>query len=178
MNSIDPFGHLKWWTGLPAQGWPLLLEQYGERETTVGWQYLVGYYLPVRSMAAQWEKVLRFDPTAERAGPPLLLVRRVVIESPYAGDVARNLRYLDRCMKDSIGRGEAPFASHKLYPSVLDDGVPDRRELGLRLGFEWRKVAEETVVYTDLGVSPGMEEGVAEARVLGQRVTYREIGEG
>lgn len=48
----------------------------------------------------------------------------VIIESPYAGDVDRNLEYLRAAMRDCLKRGEAPFASHALYtqPGVLDDG--------------------------------------------------------
>lgn len=41
-------------------------------------------------------------------------MRRVIIESPYHGNVERNLRYLRACLRDSLLRGEAPFASHGL----------------------------------------------------------------
>ena len=34
---------------------------------------------------------------------------RVIIESPYAGDVEKNLRYLRAAMHDCLMRGEAPF---------------------------------------------------------------------
>ena len=54
---------------------------------------------------------------------------KVIIESPYTGDVERNLEYARRCMRDSIKRGEAPFASHLLYthsPSNLTDGDLDQ----------------------------------------------------
>lgn len=58
---------------------------------------------------------------------------RVIIESPYAGDVDANLTYLRACLRDCLLRGEAPFASHGLYaqPGVLDDAIPQiYRELG------------------------------------------------
>lgn len=76
-------------------------------------------------------------------------MKRVIIESPYAGDIDRNLRYLRACMADCLRRGEAPFASHGLYtqPGVLDDDKPDERKLGIEAGFAWRDVAEMTVVY-------------------------------
>lgn len=104
-------------------------------------------------------------------------MRRVVIESPYAGDVERNLRYLRACMRDCLLRGEAPFASHGLYTQlgVLDDTVPSEREHGIHAGFAWRHVSEATVVYTDLGITQGMEYGIAHA-VGGQRpVEYRTL---
>ena len=36
----------------------------------------------------------------------------VYLESPYAGDVEKNIKYAILCMKDSLDRGEYPFASH------------------------------------------------------------------
>ncbi len=87
--------------------------------------------------------------------------RRVIIESPFAGQVERNLAYVRACMRDSLKRGEAPFASHALYtqPGVLDDTVPEERELGIEAGFEWRWGAE-TAFYVDLGWSGGMKKGL------------------
>src|SRR5258706_58253 len=94
-------------------------------------------------------------------------MRRVVIESPFAGDVARNLKYVRAAMRDCLMRGEAPFASHALYtqPGVLDDDTPADRKLGMEAGFAFRPVAEATVVYTDLGVTPGMEAGIKDAQL-------------
>lgn len=85
-------------------------------------------------------------------------MRRVIIESPYAGDVERNLAYLRRCLADSLERGEAPFASHGLYtqPGVLNDDVPEERDHGIRAGFAWAEVADARVFYVDLGWSNGM----------------------
>lgn len=106
-------------------------------------------------------------------------MRRVIIETPYAGDVVRNLRYLRACMRDCLNKGDAPFASYGLYTQegVLDDTVPAEREHGIAAGFEWRKVAEATVVYTDLGISGGMQYGIAHAESLGQQIEYRSLGE-
>lgn len=102
----------------------------------------------------------------------------VVIESPYAGDLEGNVRYLKRCMLDSLGRGESPFASHLLYAAshVLDDARPEERAQGMRAGFDWMRVADRVVVYTDLGISGGMEAGIARARRLGKPVEYRSLG--
>lgn len=57
-------------------------------------------------------------------------MKLVVIESPYAGDVERNLRYVRAAMRDCLLRGEAPFASHALYPAQRVDVV----EIGLTRG--------------------------------------------
>ena len=43
----------------------------------------------------------------------------VIIESPYMGDVQRNIAYAQQCMGDSLKRGEAQFASHLLYTQTV-----------------------------------------------------------
>ena len=86
----------------------------------------------------------------------------VIIESPYAGDVERNLRYVRAAMRDSLLRGEAPYASHALYtqPGVLDDDNPAERRLGMDGAAPYRKRADCTAFYTDLGTSSGIEDGL------------------
>jgi hypothetical protein len=105
---------------------------------------------------------------AARARPHLVLVlgndmKRVIIESPYAGDVWRNTAYARACVRDSLRRGEAPIASHLLYtqPGILDDDVETERELGIAAGLAWRKVAELFAFYIDYGWSSGMSEAYA-----------------
>lgn len=104
-------------------------------------------------------------------------MRRVIIESPYSGDVETHLRYLDACMRDCLLRGEAPFASHRLYPGVLDDGKKDERALGIRAGLVWGDVAAATVVYIDLGITKGMREGIAAAVAAQRPIEYRSLSE-
>lgn len=102
-------------------------------------------------------------------------VRRVILESPFAGNVERNLRYLRSCMRDCVLRGESPYASHGLLtqPGVLDDDKPDERELGIRAGFAWREVAEATIVYENLGRSKGMQYGIDDAIRSSRPIEYR-----
>lgn len=100
-------------------------------------------------------------------------MRRVVIESPFAGDAAANLDYARRALLDCLRRGEAPLASHLLYTQVLDDAEPDQRRLGVDAGLAWHRTAEAVVVYGDCGISPGMRVGIANARRLDIPVEYR-----
>lgn len=106
-------------------------------------------------------------------------MRRVIIESPYAGDVEQNMKYLRACMRDCLLKGEAPFASHGLYtqPGVLRDEVAEERQHGIDAGFVWRMSADATVVYTDLGTSKGMEYGIKHAHDLDHPIEYRTLGE-
>ena len=103
----------------------------------------------------------------------------VVVESPYAGDIARNMRYLAACMHDCIvNHHEAPYASHGLYtqPGVLKDEVPEERKLGIEAGFAFRSRLQKTVVYTDLGYSTGMKYGIKHAEEIGHPIEYRKLG--
>lgn len=102
----------------------------------------------------------------------------VVIESPYAGDTEKNLRYVRACMRDCLLRGEAPFASHALYtqPGVLRDDVPEERQHGIEAGFAFRPLMAKTVVYEDLGYSNGMNHGIAHAIEIGHPIEYRKLG--
>lgn len=102
---------------------------------------------------------------------------RVVIESPFAGNWDKNLAYLRAAMHDCLIRGEAPYASHALYtqPGVLDDDKPEERKLGMEAGFTWGEVAQKVVIYTDLGISGGMRDGIERAGARGQIVEHRQL---
>jgi|ERR1019366_3994791 hypothetical protein len=102
-------------------------------------------------------------------------MRLVVIESPYAGDREKNVRYAKACMLDSLKRGEAPYASHLLYTQVLEDSVLEERLQGMYAGFAWGVKADLVAVYTDLGTSEGMKAGIERAINFGQIVVYRQL---
>ena len=105
-------------------------------------------------------------------------MRLVIIESPYAGDIEKNVRYARACLHDSLMRGEAPIASHLLYtqPGVLDDTIPSERQQGIDAGLAWREVAQSSIIYADLGISSGMEYGIAKAQESGVEIEYRKLG--
>ena len=108
-------------------------------------------------------------------------MRRVVVESPYSAPtpegVQTHVEYARACLRDCIRRGEAPIASHLLLtqPGVLDDADPEERETGMRAGWAWIPTATAVVVYTDYGVSSGMERGVECARRWDVPVEYRTL---
>lgn len=82
----------------------------------------------------------------------------VIIESPYAGQVEKNVAYARAAMRDSLLRGEHPIASHLLYtqPGILRDEIPEERQRGIDAGLAWRAVADRAVFYIDRGWSAGM----------------------
>jgi hypothetical protein len=115
-------------------------------------------------------------------------MRLVVIESPYghnvdgsradAATIERNARYLRACLADCLARGEAPIASHALYtqPGVLDDTKPEERKRGMLAGWAWHRVTDAIVIYLDLGVTQGMRDGVANARLYAVEIKKRALG--
>lgn len=92
-------------------------------------------------------------------------MRRVVLESPYAGDIEANVNYARACIRDSLLRGEAPLASHLLYtqPGILNDADQNERAHGINAGHAWLHLADAMVVYTDRGISVGMLAGINSA---------------
>ena len=86
-------------------------------------------------------------------------MKKVIIDSPYAGDIERNINYARACLKDSLNRNEAPLASHLLYTQdgVLDDGIKAERMQGINAGLAWLEVVNLHVFYIDYGMSKGME---------------------
>jgi len=84
---------------------------------------------------------------------------RVVVESPYAGDVEANVKYARQCISYCLRNGLAPYASHLLYTQdgVLDDSVPEERALCINAGFAWKHASGcKTLFFIDLGWSDGM----------------------
>ena len=98
-------------------------------------------------------------------------MKRVIVESPFKGDLVRNKQYLERCLRDCIRRGESPYASHKMLTGCLDDDNPNERILGIEAGLAWKRAADLTAFYTDFGWSDGME--LARGREIG-RASCRE----
>jgi hypothetical protein len=108
-------------------------------------------------------------------------VIKVIIESPYAGDVEKNLAYARACLHDSLMRGEAPIASHLLYtqPGILNDDIPNERSLGIDAGLAWLDVADKHVFYIDLGLSLGMISAIRYAAKHGfyDKIIFRSLYE-
>ena len=102
---------------------------------------------------------------------------KVLLESPFRGNKEMNIMYAHECFLDCLKRDETPFASHLLYTQMLDDDKPDERDLGIKAGLEWGKQAEKTVVYTDFGISSGMQYGIDNAKENNRPIEYRKLYE-
>ncbi|CAM0036880.1 hypothetical protein VPHK122_0036 [Vibrio phage K122] len=105
----------------------------------------------------------------------------VIIESPFAASetrtVEQHIEYARQCMRDSLMRGESPYASHLLYTQegVLDDLSPSERKMGIEAGFKWRDVSELTCFYVDLGWSSGMIQAIKDVKDKKTKYAIRSI---
>lgn len=108
-----------------------------------------------------------------------LQMRRVILESPFAGHVESNIEYARACIRDSLLRGEAPLASHLLYtqPGILNDNDRNERAHGINAGHSWLHLADAVVVYTDKGISAGMQAGIRLAEFHGKPIELRSIAD-
>lgn len=104
----------------------------------------------------------------------------VIIESPYAGnkeEIIRNENYARSAAIDCLSKGEIPFASHILYTQkgILDDKKPAQRRLGIEAGLTFGEICGKSVLYSDLGMTEGMVEGIEKAKNSGRNVEIRQV---
>lgn len=115
-------------------------------------------------------------------------MRKVIIESPYAGKGPwplsmfrrwSNIRYARQCVRDSLMRGESPIASHLLYtqPGILRDSDPAERHAGIEAGLSWIDVADAHIFYIDRGMSAGMQQAYQRVIQSGRYMTTRRLVE-
>ena len=104
-------------------------------------------------------------------------MKKVIIESPYAGNIEQKIKYARACLKDSLNRNEASLASHLLYTQegVLDDTVESERMQGINAGLAWIEFADIHVFYIDYGMSKGMEYARRFSMGSGVKVEYRKL---
>ena len=105
-------------------------------------------------------------------------MKRVILESPFAGEVESNIKYARRCVRHSLSNNEAPIASHLLYTQkgILNDDIESERKLGIDAGLAWKQVAEKHVFYIDYGMSKGMHYALEYATENKIKVEFRYIG--
>lgn len=84
------------------------------------------------------------------------MIETIAIESPYAGQIARNISYLNQCILDCLARGEAPYASHAYIVNVLNDRDGAERRQGISAGLAISSQLDQRCFYIDYGWSGGM----------------------
>jgi len=104
-------------------------------------------------------------------------MKLVMLESPFAGEVEENIEYARKCMAHSLSLGEAPIASHLIYTQkgILDDDIQAERDKGIAAGLYWGHQADMIAVYTDRGISGGMQQAIDHYSALGKAIEFRQI---
>jgi hypothetical protein len=100
------------------------------------------------------------------------------LESPYKGNVARNIRYAQFAAREMMFRyGEAAFASHLFYTQFMDDEIPTERQLGVRSSIVWARAVRSIAVYADFGITDGMRAAIESARDSQHVIQFRNLYE-
>lgn len=82
----------------------------------------------------------------------------IFICSPYAGDTVRNILRAQQYCRKAVDEGYMPIAPHLFYPQFLDDGDPEERERGLRMGLSLLDLCDEVWVFGE--PSAGMQKEI------------------
>lgn len=117
------------------------------------------------------------------SNPKLMEKKLVYIESPFKGkdwsETARNVYYARLCVRNSLLRGETPYASHLFFTQtgILSDAIPEERMLGILAGQAIGDKFDLRAIYEDFGISRGMKFGIKRAQQINQPIDYRKLSE-
>lgn len=77
-----------------------------------------------------------------------------------------NLDFAEAACRYAIGQGCTPVAVHLIYPQLLDDSIPEEREVGLNMGLRVLAACDELWLCGER-ISAGMQAELEEAKRLG-----------
>ena len=97
----------------------------------------------------------------------------VFICSPFSGGPPLYRKYLLEAIRDSLSRGENPFAPHYYYTRFLNDNDLSERNLGRGFGQQILVRCDSLVVYADHGITSGMNDDIQLAIKERKNVTVR-----
>jgi len=107
----------------------------------------------------------------------ILPARKVVLESPFRSTetttIEQNRCYLGHCLEDCRSRREIWYASHAGLTGEDDDELV--RLIGIRDGWTIGETMEYCVVYSDLGVTPGMKMSIDHYSAKGMEIKWRRL---
>jgi hypothetical protein len=103
-------------------------------------------------------------------GQPHLTAAYNTARMQVIDSMSKNRRYLRVLARHAIKIGFAPYASHGMIPHWLSDDNEHERSLGIEIGLIWGKFARHVLVGVDLGISPGMQLGIARHREEGRQI--------
>ena len=98
-------------------------------------------------------------------------MKMVYICSPYRSDIEANTARAKRYCYFAYTHGVAPIAPHLHCPLFLVENLPDERQAGIEIGFEYLRRADELWCFGDR-LTEGMEMELQAAQHLKIPVRY------
>lgn len=95
----------------------------------------------------------------------------VFICSPYAGDVAMNVKNARRYCRFAVKQNYIPFAPHLFFTLFMDDSIEQQRNLGLYFGIIFLSKCAEIWVFGENNTE-GMNIEIEKARNLKLPIRY------
>lgn len=83
--------------------------------------------------------------------------------------------YLAHCIKDSLSRNEAPYAPHAFLHKYLSDTTRDTRQRALDIGLKYLVVCQLLAIYSDYGISEGMQNEMDYAKANNVPINIRKL---
>lgn len=96
----------------------------------------------------------------------------IFISHPLKGDLEGNTNKVKNICRELINDGVVPLATHMLFPSFLDDNIPEERETGMKGTLELLSRSDEVWVYGDR-ISEGMSREIELAQKLNIPIVYK-----
>ena len=98
-------------------------------------------------------------------------MKLIIVCSPYSGNILQNTYKAQEYCKYVVRQGHTPFAPHLFFPRFLNEHNREEREIGIKLGIEILKRANELWIFGDK-VTAGMRKEIEAAREYGKPIKY------
>lgn len=108
---------------------------------------------------------------------PITQLSPVILEIPNFDDARWSHEYFANAVNDCLKHDEAPLNINIMFNGCLDTYNPIHASIIDKMKETWSFAATKTVVYTDLGITDYMLEGITDAAARGREVEFRKLYE-
>ena len=98
-------------------------------------------------------------------------MKLIIICSPYSGNILKNTYKAQEYCKYVYRQGHIPFAPHLFFPRFLNEHNREEREVGIQLGIEILKRADELWIFGNT-VTNGMKQEIEAAKKFNKIIKY------
>lgn len=106
---------------------------------------------------------------------PVVLIGAYIAEDPAM--ITKYERYLKKCMRNSVDRGEAPYCGSLINYKILNYKNPIERDMGIMMDVSFLEKIKIMRVYIDMGITPAMVAMVNLAKKRSYQIEFRKIGD-